>query len=258
MQSINILGVKVDKVNMDQALELVEQWIKAGGEHQIVTTNIEFIMSAQSDPEFKKILNGADLSIPDSARFGWVQTMISGNFLTKLLIWPFFLFPKLAFLKDFPVVTGTDLVEEICKKASKNGWKVGFIGGKKGVGRKAADKLEQKYPGLKAKFADDGGEIGLDGLPMDPVTSNQLPATDILFVAFGHIKQEKWIKNYMDKVNSKVFIGVGGALDYISGSIPRAPELVRNLGLEWLFRLFVQPWRIKRFLNLLRFIFKIW
>lgn len=80
---------------------------------------------------------------------------------------------------------------------------------------------------------------------------------DILFVAFGHKKQEKWMHQNLPKLNAAVMIGVGGAFDYFSGSVPRAPEIMRKLGLEWLFRVMVQPWRIKRFWKLPVFVYKV-
>jgi N-acetylglucosaminyldiphosphoundecaprenol N-acetyl-beta-D-mannosaminyltransferase len=83
---------------------------------------------------------------------------------------------------------------------------------------------------------------------------NNNNSIDILFVAFGAPKQEFWINENLDKIPVKVAIGVGGAFDYISNKIPRAPTLVRNIGLEWLFRLAVQPWRLKRQLSLLQFV----
>ncbi|EKD85274.1 MAG: hypothetical protein ACD_38C00056G0001 [uncultured bacterium] len=81
-----------------------------------------------------------------------------------------------------------------------------------------------------------------------------LKPVDLLFVAFGHIKQEKWIDNNLDKIPVRVAIGVGGAFDYLSASVPRAPKVLRKLGFEWLFRLMIQPWRLKRQLALLKYL----
>lgn len=202
----NILGVKIDDVNMDEAVSKVHLWLQGKAKKYIVTPNPEFIVTAQSDPQFKKILNNADLAIPDGA----------GLKLSGLI-------------KN--TIPGTDLMEKLVEKSVDWGITVGFLGGRNGVAEKTADCLQKKYPGIK-----------IDSFP------------DLLFVAFGHPKQEKWIYKNLPKLKVKVAMGVGGAFDYISGQVPRAPKFLRNLGLEWLFRLLIQPWRIKRQFKLLTYL----
>lgn len=225
---VNILGVKIDDVSVDQAIECVSGWIKEGGKHYIVTPNPEFIVAAYSDPDFKKILNKADLAIPDGAGL-----KITGR------------------IKN--TTTGIDLMEALCQEASEKGWKVGLIGGRGGVATKAAEVLKKRYPNLKITYAIEGPQIPENS--EDPDSQNVRKQTDLLFVALGMGKQEGWIVESMKKVDSYVFMGVGGAFDYISGNVKRAPIWMRKLGLEWLFRLIVQPWRIKRQVNLLKFIY---
>lgn len=231
---VNILGVKIDDVSVDQAVELVSGWIKEGGKYYIVTPNPEFIVTAYSDPDFKKILNKADLAIPDGAGL-----RITGR------------------IKN--TTTGIDLMEALCHESAKKGWKVGLIGGR-GVARLAANRLREKYYGLKIVIAEDGPEIRVKGHGLSIKGKNShnsyfiSHATDLLFVALGMGKQEEWIAKNLAKLPTKVFMGVGGAFDYISGNVKRAPIWMRKLGLEWLFRLIVQPWRIKRQVNLLKFI----
>lgn len=262
---VDILGVNVDKVNMTQSVEQVLEWVKKGGKHYIVTPNVEIIMAAQEDKEFREILNKADLAIPDSARIGWANEVLNEkNPFAKLLKWMLFLFPTLGgkSVSSFPnlfqvdIVTGTDLMEELIQVANEKGFTVGFLGGHRNVADKLVKVLKGKYPELKVVFAESGGEVDMDG-NMTAVRDSRPKSVDILFVAFGHVKQEKWIAKNLEKYPVKVMMGVGGAFDYLSGSIPRAPLWVRNLGLEWLFRLGVQPWRIRRFGNLIRFLFKV-
>jgi len=111
------------------------------------------------------------------------------------------------------------------------------LGGRNGVGKLSEKELLTKYPKLNIKFI---GEEWDNGLQIEKVK------IDILFVAFGAPNQEKWIWENLPKIPVKVAMGVGGAFDYISGSVQRAPEFLRNLGLEWFFRLIKEPWRIKR------------
>ncbi len=236
----DVLGVKIDDINMVEALSVVEKWIwnpgppaiaseaLRAGKHYIVTPNPEFLVAAQKDQVFKKILNSADLSIPDGSGL-----KLSGK------------------IKN--IFSGTDFMEQLVKLSAEKGFVVGFLGGKDGVAKRCAECLLRKYPNLKISYISSLGIVGKNGNP-STATSYQLPATDILFVALGHIKQEKWIATNLEKIPVHVAMGVGGAFDYLSGDVPRAPKWMRDLGLEWLFRLVVQPWRIKRQLALLQYL----
>lgn len=209
-----VLGIKIDDVNIAEAAKVVEGWLSKGGKHYIVTPNPEIVVMAQDDQELKKIINNADLAIPDGVglKFAGVKNTFSG----------------------------TDFMEKVIWKSRDWGFTVGFLGGKGDVAKRCAECLKKKHPKLKVSFHNE--EPG------------KIPATDILFVAFGAPKQEYWITANLDKIPVRVAMGVGGAFDYISGRVPRAPKWIRNLGFEWLFRLIVQPWRLKRQLALLRYI----
>lgn len=223
---VDVLGVKVDDVTMDEAIDRVCGWLARGGRHYIVTPNPEMVVAAQKDEIFKKILNDADLAIPDGRGL-----KLSGK------------------VKN--TVYGTDFMEKLVSLAAEKGFTTGFLGGRDEVAKKTAECLKKKYPGLKVAFAESGGEVDEDGELVAAAP------TDLLFVAFGHIKQEKWIVSNLDKIPVKVAMGVGGAFDYLSGTVPRAPEWIRNLGFEWLFRLLIQPWRIKRQLALFKYLWLI-
>src|SRR3989344_5562195 len=210
-----ILGVKIDDLNMEEALGMVEGWLGKSEKHYIVTPNPEMLVEAQKNPEFKEILNKADLAIPDGAGL------------------------KLAGINNR--VAGVDFMEQLVNLAAEKGWTVGFLGGQEGVAELAVSKLKQASPSLKVSF------ITHD-------TNYIIPATDILLVALGHVKQEKWIAENLPQIPVKVAMGEGGSFDYISGKVPRAPKWLRSIGLEWLFRLIIQPWRIKRQIALIRYL----
>lgn len=243
---IDILGVKIDRVCLTEALAIAEKWIWNPGKHYIVTPNLEFILAAQKDREFREILNKADLAIPDSFRLGLSYWLLKKSRLERLLFWPLFFFP-IKIVMQFDVVTGTDLMESLCKLSAEKGFTVGFLGGRDEVAKRCAERLLRKYPSLKVSY------VSVFSLN----TKYKIPHTDILFVALGHIKQEKWIAKNLPNLSVKVAMGVGGAFDYLSGSVPRAPKWLRGMGFEWLFRLIIQPWRIKRQLALVKFIFYI-
>lgn len=259
----NILGIKIDDVNIPQIVEIAEDWLKksgkslqkiytdrsrsAQGKHYIVTPNPEILVMAQKDMELKKIIDEADLAIPDGQGL-----KLSGDIVCNS--------------------PGVDVLEALVKLSADLGATVGFLGGEVGVAEKTAERLQKKYKNLKIVFAESGGRINLDGQSListrqsnspsaqtstglrPDFAPSRIPSMDILFVAFGPPKQEKWIYKNLDKLPVKVVMGVGGSFDYISGQIPRAPVSIRKLGFEWLFRLMVQPWRIKRQLALFEYI----
>lgn len=214
---MNVLGVKIDDVSMQEALIKIEKWIWNPGKHYVVTPNPEIIMTAQKDKKLMEILNKADLAIPDG-----VGLKLSGK------------------VKN--TVAGTDLMEKLIALSGEKGFKIAFLGGQEGIAERLAERLTREYQNILITFAGSDGNIG------------QIPPTDLLFVAFGAPKQEKWIDDNLSKQPVNVMMGVGGAFDYLSGKTLRAPVWLRNLGLEWLFRLVTQPWRIKRQLSLIKYI----
>lgn len=234
----NVLGVKVDDINMDQAMEVIEGWLKKPGKYFIATPNPEFIVAAQADSQFKEILNKADLAIPDGAGL------------------------KLAGLKN--TVSGTDLMKKLIALSVENGYLISLLGGREGVAEKLKERLEQTYKQsfppdksgrqtISIKFAGSEGKIDNQGEQISG-RKIKIPPSDILFVGFGHGKQEKWIYKNFKNTPAKIQMGVGGAFDFFIGAVPRAPVWVRRLGFEWLFRLTVQPWRIKRQLSLIKYL----
>ncbi len=222
-----ILGVKIDDVTITQTVQIVKNWLSKKEKYYITTPNPELIVLAQRDEELKSIINNSDLAIPDGNGL-----KLSGDIVCN--------------------TPGIDVMEELVKVLPNWGFTAGFLGGKDEVAKKTAECLRKKYPKLKVTFADSGGIVDEQGVQLNK--NSHFPQTDVLFVAFGQPKQEKWIAKNLDKLPIKVAMGVGGSFDYITGNIPRAPGWVRDLGFEWLFRLMIQPRRIKRQLRLLKFV----
>lgn len=238
---VDILGVKVDGVEMKEALERIEGFLKEEKFHYVVTPNPEIIVYAKKNEEFRQILNQADLAIPDGVGLVW-----AGKILGK---------------KIKERVTGVDLADELCKLAAKRGFKMGFLGGSPGVADRARECQIRKYSGLNVVFAlESDPENAIDDIKNAtrhlPLAIRQ-PVVDLLFVAYGFPKQEYWMAKYGRSSGVKVAIGVGGALDYFAGRITRAPKFMRNLGLEWAWRLIQEPWRLKRQLALLIFVWLV-
>lgn len=223
---MKILDVKIDDLVMKETLQKVESFLKDNQQHQIVTPNPEFLVRAQKDKEFKAILNQADLAIPDGTGL-----LFAARFLGQPLR---------------ERVAGTDLMEEICRKAAQKGWLICLLGGLNNVAEMARNNLKNRYPGLEIRVLD---ELGIDepGCIFASASLDNCQKPVILFIALGAPMQEKWIAQNLKKLSSvKLAIGVGGAFDFIAGRVSRAPHCFRLMGLEWLWRLFYQPWRAKR------------
>lgn len=276
----NLFGIKIDYLKADQAILTVDRWLQSRGKHYIVTPNPEMVVDGQFDLAFRKALNGSDMAIADSPRLGWGSLVASvKNPFLRLILCPFFLFPQIIAGKDYPAVAGTDMMEELIKLSEEKAYTTAYLGGTNKVADKLRKCLTVKYPKLKIVFSsgnidvNENGEIDFDINKYKMSKSKEIKSfhskinnpnphvlaqkVDILFVAFGHKKQEKWMSINSPKLNARVMMGVGGAFDYISGSVPRAPGFIRKLGFEWLFRLTVQPWRIFRFWKLVKFVYMI-
>lgn len=221
MESVKILGVRVDRISLEEAVKLVGEWIKQDKKRYIVTPNPEFVMLAQKDEEFKKILNQADLAIPDGAGL-----RLADRRLKRL--------------------TGVDLMLSLIKK----GYKTLLVGARPGVAQKAVLTLRSNLVGLPTR-------LDLVGMTEPDVEKINKIKPDLLFVALGMGKQEKWIVKNLPKLKVKVAMGVGGALDQIAKPWLKAPACLQACGLEWFYRLILQPWRIKRQWQLVRFIGKV-
>ncbi len=230
----SILGIGITNAKEDEVLEYILLGLEKGRQkYFIVTPNPEILMLARNDTNYKKILNSAKIALPDG-----IGVMIAGKILNKEL-------------KER--ITGVDLVESLCRAVEEKPITVGFLGAGPAVAEQTAECLKRKLPSLKIVFAASGN-------PDDKTVSlvkDSKKEIDILFVAFGSPKQEIWIYENLEKLPVKVVIGVGGAFDFISGKVKRAPFWIRKAGLEWLFRLINQPWRIKRQAALIKFIYLV-
>lgn len=219
---VNISGIKIDQIDLNQSVDKINSLLASKKQHYVVTVNPEFIVEASKDEDFERVLNEASLAICDG--FGLV--LVSGGKLKR--------------------VTGVDLSQKLLKD-EKN--KIFLLGGNEGSAKKLLTEYSQSVVG-----AERGGKINENNWLLSNndkmIAKINESGASILLVGFGQIKQEMWITNNLSKMPKvKVAIGVGGTFDYLSGSIKRAPKLIRVIGLEWLYRLITQPTRIPRIFN---------
>ncbi len=251
LRATSILNVKITNETEKNILEYLFQRIRKGSEKTfIITPNPEMLTYAQKHLAYQDKLNSADIALPDGIGLFFAGGVLGEHLQER--------------------ITGVDFLEKLCKESKSLPISMGFLGGKEGVAKRAAECLLKKYPWLDIVFV--GEEWNKDGFKV--ASSLQLEASkkidkhptnyqslttniDMLFVAFGVPKQEEWIYENLPKISVKAAIGVGGAFDFISGSVIRAPFIVRLLGFEWLFRLIIQPWRFRRQLALLEFISQV-
>lgn len=227
---VQILSIPIDVVTRAEVLQRIAAFVSSGAPHQIATVNPEFVMEAQRNRSFINALRTTSLNIADGIGIRWATS-----------------------LRGTPVpetIPGADLLDVICDQAAEYGWPVYLVGGKPGVAADAATVLRTRFPRLVIVGAEEG--IGPNATPQDTaalVRRIRAAKPSILFVAFGAPKQDLFIADNHEALGVPVMMGVGGSLDFLTGRAHRAPQMLRRLGLEWLWRLGTQPWRLRRIMT---------
>ena len=232
---MNLLGVRVDDVSMDDAIKKAKEFLTESKLHFICTPNPEIIMAAQTDDEFRDILNSGDLNIPDGNGVVWASKQLKGPITER--------------------VTGFDFIHRIFELGEDIDISVFLLGAKPGIAEAAKEKIEEKYLGVKVVGTNDGYfSVEEEKEIIDKINAVK---PDILLVAMGAPRQERFIYKYRNKLNCKIAIGVGGCLDVISGNVKRAPKIFINTGLEWLYRCCSDYRRFKRIFTLPKFMYYV-
>jgi N-acetylglucosaminyldiphosphoundecaprenol N-acetyl-beta-D-mannosaminyltransferase len=223
---ITILGVPIDRVTKKEAGKITEELIQQSKKtcKMIFAPNVEFIMMAQKDKEFFNILQQSSLSTPDS-----IGVMIGAKLQKKF-------FPER--------IPGQSYFREIIELSNKNGYSIYLLGGAQGIAQKAKQNLEKEFPKVNIVGVHEGYFNEEEEKDIIKEINNLKP--NILFVALGAPRQEKWIFNHRDELKVDVATGQGGTYDYEAGKIRRAPKIVQKIGMEWFWRLCRQPKRIIR------------
>jgi N-acetylglucosaminyldiphosphoundecaprenol N-acetyl-beta-D-mannosaminyltransferase len=229
VDSVDILGVRIDDVTYAEARAMLLEAIATRTPHVVTTPNPEIVMLARRDPFFGAVLKRAALNIPDGIGL-LLAARLKGRRLRQH-------------------VQGTDLVLLLAQESARAGHRWFLLGGAGGVATLAARALVQHFPGLNIVGAEPGSPVAEDDATMQARIAAVGPV-DVLLVAYGAPKQEQWLDRNLAALGIPVGVGVGGVFNYFAGTTPRAPAWLRRAHFEWLHRLLTQPWRWRRQLAL--------
>ena len=224
------MGVGFDNLTMQEFIGRADEMLERGSKGYCVTPNAEIVYEAVNDEDYRKLLNGAALVLPDGAG------VVLG---AKILGTP---------LKG--KVAGIEFGAEVCNLLAKRGGRLFLLGGKPGIAEAAAENLLKKYPGLTICGTADG-YFRDEALVVEQVNAAN---PDVVFVCLGAPKQERFMQGHMDELNATLMLGLGGSLDGYAGVVQRAPKWMIDLSLEWLYRLVKDPKRIGRMMRLPKFV----
>ncbi len=222
---VNILGVGISAINLQQAVRAIEEWIAAGEAHYVNVCTVHTVMEAQRDGRLRGILNRSGLSTPDGMPLVWLGRLDGHRHVAR--------------------VYGPDLMLALCARSEATGSRHFFYGGAPGVADLLAHRLMARYPGLRV-----AGTYSPPFRPADAeedrdvLDSINAAAPDIVWVGLGTPKQDYWVARHRARLDAPALIAIGAAFDFHAGLLRQAPRWMQRSGLEWLFRLLQEPRRL--------------
>jgi N-acetylglucosaminyldiphosphoundecaprenol N-acetyl-beta-D-mannosaminyltransferase len=226
--TVSISGIPIDKLDTEKALERIEEFIANRRFHQVATANTNFLVNALFDLELRHILRASDLVVPDGMLVVWAAKLLGAPLIER--------------------VTGADLVPRLAEISARKGYKIFMLGAKPEIAQKAKACLLERFPGVQIVGCYSPPNATLVQMDSEEILRQIEEARpDILLVAFGNPKQEKWIHLYQERLAAipvPVCIGVGGTFDFISGTVPRAPQWMQKCGIEFFWRFLHDPVRL--------------
>ena len=229
---VRILGMPVDVLTMDDCIRRIAEFVRRGTAHLVVTADASGIVQAQTDPHLAELYETADLVTPDSAGVVWAMRRLGRPVPAR--------------------VSGVDIVDRVCAASADQGWRIYFLGAAPGIAELAAERMRLRHPGCNIV----GARHGYFPPESDEIVAAEVAETkpDLLFVAMGIPRQEKFIRATERTIGAKVAMGVGGTFDVFSGKVRRAPKLLQRLRMEWAWRLAQNPKKIGKVMLLPRFV----
>jgi N-acetylglucosaminyldiphosphoundecaprenol N-acetyl-beta-D-mannosaminyltransferase len=222
---IAVLGLPLDSLTASQAVDAVEHLIQSGGTHQVATANLDFWLNSLADQHLHRIIAGCSLVLPDGMPLVWASKLLGCPLAER--------------------VTGVDLVPRLAALSAKKGYGIFLLGGKGDVAERAAAFLRKRYPGVRIVGTYAPTEENMARLDHSEILHRiHVAKPDILLVALGNPKQEKWIWMHRKRLGVPVAMGVGGSFEILVGDVLRAPQWVQRCGLEWAMRFVQEPSRL--------------
>lgn len=224
---VDVLGVHVDATDPAAALDTVTAWVERRERHYVCVTGVHGVMEARRDPALRAVHNGAGLVVPDGMPLVWCCHR-AGRPATRR-------------------VYGPDLMLSVLGRAAERGWSSFLYGGADGVPEQLGERLRQRFPGLRV-----AGTLSPPFRPLTPdedadvVARVNASGADLVWVGLSTPKQERWMAEHRDRLDAPVLLGVGAAFDFHTGRVRQAPSWMQDRGLEWAFRLGVEPRRLWR------------
>ena len=235
---VYVLGIRVDRLTQRQALATFEHIISQARSNreshlcqQIITVNPEFVMAAQYNSFFRQCINQATLVIPDGIGIVWAARYLCRPTPER--------------------VTGVDTIVELAKLCASHGYGMYLLGAAPGVADSASTRLQELAPGVSIVGCYAGSPAVSE--EQEILERIRVSAADVLCVAYGSPAQDLWIQRNLERLPVALAMGVGGSFDFLAGRQRRAPLWMRKVGLEWLYRLYREPWRWRRMLALPQF-----
>ncbi len=222
---VAIMGLPINALTADDAVEVMDRLIQSGGTHQICPVNVDVWLNSLGDQHLHRIMAGCTLVLPDGMPLVWASGLLGCPLAER--------------------VTGVDLVPRLAALSARKGYRIFLLGGRPGVADRAKELLERIAPGTHIVGTYAPAEENLIRMDHNEIL-NRIHAArpDILLVAFGNPKQEKWIWMHRKRLGVPVSMGVGGSFDILVGDTRRAPRWIQRCGMEWAMRFVQEPARL--------------
>lgn len=225
--SVALLGIAISSLTMREILEVVKAEIAEGGFHQIATANVDFLINSIHDEELREILVRCNVVLADGMPLVWASRLLGTGLKER--------------------IAGADLVPELAKLSALHGYRIFLLGASEQSSAGTAARMEEDFPGVCIAGRFCPNHLPLETMDHEEILSRIEEARpDILLVAFGNPKQEKWLAMHRHRLKVPVCIGVGGSFDFLSGRVPRAPMWMQRRSLEWVYRMFQDPSRLAK------------
>lgn len=224
---VDILGVEVSAIDLDTAVETIGSWIESDQHEYVCVTGVHGVVETLDDPELREIHNRSGMTTPDGMPLVWCSHFAGAKTTTR--------------------VYGPDLILEVCASSVKHQWRHFFYGSLPGTADRLARRMEERFEGLEV--------VGTHSPPFRELTEGEIlevaqmlneSEADIVWIGLSTPKQERLMATLRPLVKAPALIGVGAAFDIHSGNLKQAPQWMQKSGLEWLFRLIVEPKRLWR------------